>query len=346
MATDLFLAASGWPASAFEAVVPPSCWRGVDAAPGAAIEGPEAVLEFPEWSLRERASHFVPALSLLSDVDPSYRFEMQARAAGAWSPWIGGAAMGPASFAPIAASAPALAAEVDVFIAPAPVDRVRLRLRLRADRVAALLGSPWFVALSAWGGRAWDDRSDAAPRALGRVRLAVPAMSQMEEDAGIRHRICSPTSLAMVLAYWGERAQVAALAAELFHPALDLYGVWLAAIRAAGRRRVAGYLLRFPDWASAAWCLERGMPIIASVRYSAGELTGAAVEATPGHLLVLTGYEADAVLVNDPAAPVAAAVPRRYRFAELCRVWLARAGVGYVLFKPEASGAPRSTPIA
>src|SRR5439155_1477480 len=78
--------------------------------------------------------------------------------------------------------------------------------------------------------------------------------------AVIRMRICSPASVAMVLAYWGERVEVASLAREIFHPALDRYGVWPAAISAAGRHGVAGYLLRFPDWASAAWCLERGLP--------------------------------------------------------------------------------------
>jgi hypothetical protein len=157
----------------------------------------------------------------------------------------------------------------------------------------------------------------------------------MDADEAIRMRICSPVSVAMVLAYWSTRVEVATMAREIFHSGLDRYGVWPAAIRAAGCYGVAGYLLRFPDWPSAAWCLEQGLPVIASVRYGAGELEGAAIPETTGHLLVLTGYEDDAVLVNDPAAATAATVARRYRLDQLCRVWLERTGVGYVLVGPD-----------
>ena len=205
---------------------------------------------------------------------------------------------------------------------------------LRASAVAAAsLTGPWCASLSAW-----SPEVDASP-AAGSARLIVPAFSQMEEDVAIRHRVCSPTCVAMVLAYYGRRVAVADLAREMLHPELDLYGVWPAAIRAASRRGVGGYLLRFPDWPAAAWCLERGMPVIASVRYGAGELTGSAVPETTGHLLVLTGYGGDDVYVNDPAASRASEVARCYRLDELRRVWLARSGIGYVLFAAASSPA-------
>ena len=103
--------------------------------------------------------------------------------------------------------------------------------------------------------------------------------------------------------------------------------------RKHGKRPVPFSAWELPEL-SAAWCLAEGVPIVASVRYGAGELAGAAIESTTGHLLVLTGYDGATVLANDPAAPTAREVPRRYALADLRRVWLERSGVGYVLFKP------------
>jgi hypothetical protein len=335
LATDLFLVSSAWPSDSLARVVPPSCARGVLPAPAITPDRDDLLVTFPEWRPRQPAHRLVPSLSALGPSPLGFRFELSAFAAGAWSPWIAGATVGRAGFAAGTTRSATLVCEIDEFIANPPAERVRMVLRANADGPAASL-SPWCASLSSW--------SPGGEESLGAggARLVVPALSQMEEDATIRHRVCSPTCVAMVLGYYGRRVAVADLAREMFQPELDIYGVWPAAIRAAGRLGIGGYVLRFPDWGAAAWCLERGMPVIASVRYGPGELSDAAIAETTGHLLVLTGYAGDDVFVNDPAAPRASEVVRRYRLDELRRVWLTRSGIGYVLFGATAS--PRDAP--
>ena len=325
MKTDLFLAAAGVDPLVLESAVPPGCLRGIDPAPSAAREGADTLLMLPTWTPRRPATHLLPSFAPLTQAPLAFRFELSARVDGEWSAWAGGATVGAADFAPLPSAVPPLACDVDVFRAARAVDAVRLRVRVRAAASAR-----WIVALSAADEAPPDLRFDAGPP----VRVAVPALSQMEADAVLASRICSPTSVAMVLDYWGRGVAPSALAAEMMHPALDIYGVWPAAVRAAATRGVAGYLLRFPDWTAARWCLARGIPIVASVRYAAGELSGAAITATPGHLVVIVGLDGHTVLVNDPAAPTARSVPRQYRADEFSQVWLARTGVAYVLFDP------------
>ena len=330
MISGLWAALSGLPATAVAAAIPPACRRALDAV-SASVDGDEAIIETPAWPAAG-ATHFVPSFSALTGVPFSVRLELSARVGGAWSAWVAGVGLGPASFAPLA-DAPPLRVDVDVFRAAAPVEAVRLRARVRAPSPAAVAGAPWLLALSAADGVAAPPV--APPARTPAARLTVRTLSQMESDAAIARRICSPTCVAMVLDFWERPVAPAALAAEMFHAGTDLYGVWPAAVMAAGRRGVAGYLLRFPDWASAAWCLAQGLPVIASVRYAAGELRGAAIDQTSGHLIVLTGIDDAHVLVNDPAAPAATSVARRYHLSDLLRVWLDRTGVGYVLFPPQ-----------
>jgi hypothetical protein len=309
------------------------------------VAGGEAVVSLPDWRPRRPARHFVPAFSPLRDGRITFRFELSVLTAAGWSSWAGAAGLGAGTLSPIPTSVAGLASDVDLFVTDSPAERVRLRLRLPA-RDAGAARAPALITLSACEdvAGAVTEAAAAAPRRVPRGSArpghqrarAVPALSQMRAPAALAARICSPTSVAMVLRAWNVRAAPMVLAAEMYHPGLDLYGVWPAAIRAAARRGVAGYLLRFPDWASLSWCLGTGLPVIASVRYRRGELTGAAIAETPGHLLVLVAEDGEDVIVNDPAARDDAAVRRRYRKRELARVWLERAGVGYVLFRPQA----------
>src|SRR5262249_56741360 len=126
-------------------------------------------------------------------------------------------------------------------------------VRGRSRAVAGLLDRPWLVTLSVCDGA--EVRPSSVPP--GRTaRLPVPALSQMEADRAVASRICSPTSVAMVLGYLGAGVSPERLAAEMFHPALDLYGVWPAAVCAAGRRGGLRYPVAFSALAGAAWLAE------------------------------------------------------------------------------------------
>jgi hypothetical protein len=332
--TDLFTVASRIDRDAITRVVPPGCRGESSPPPTATTTESELQFEFPEWRPRVPARHLVPSLSVLTDVVYGARFELSAWMNGTWSPWIASAVVGGVRGAlatPSHSSTAELSCDIDVYTTAVPAERVRLRIRVAAADPRALAAAPWLATLSA---------CDLAPVVSARgvssaVRLSVPPLSQLTAPSEIAPRICSPTSVAMVLGYWGVTVDTLPLAAEIFHPESDRYGVWPAAIQAAGRHGVAGYLLRFPDWSSAAWCLERKLPIIASVRYAGGELTGAAIPETSGHLIVLTGSDGHTVSVNDPAAPPSE-VQRRYALPELERAWLTRTGIGYVLFRLES----------
>lgn len=329
MITDLFTAVSGIDADALAGVIPPACRRETSPIPDRSVAAREIVLHCPEWRPRADTRHLLPSVCVLTEIPYAARFELSVRTGARWSPWVASAIIGPGEFAPMPGVSETLACDIDLYRSRTAVEAIRLRVRMTAPEPRALAAAPCIVSLSAC------DVTPLVPAAPdpAPVRLPVPARSQLDAPADIALRICSPVSVAMVLDYWSEPTAVLSLAAEIFHPPTDRYGVWPAAIRAAGRRGVAGYLLRFPDWSAAAWCLSRQLPIIASITYAAGELTGAPMSETSGHLVVLTGHDGSEVLVNDPVGATRAEVPRRCRLDEIQRVWLERTGVGYVLFR-------------
>jgi len=163
-------------------------------------------------------------------------------------------------------------------------------------------------------------------------RIDVPFRSQRAEDATLSSRICSPTSLAMLLAYRGRQVPTAVVAQRAFDPFHDIYGNWNRAIQAAYSFGIPGRLERIPNWARAQSLLASGQPLIISIAAKPGELRGAPYASTQGHLLVLCGFdEHGRVLVNDPAAATAQAGQLAYAREDLETVWLARGGTSYVL---------------
>lgn len=168
--------------------------------------------------------------------------------------------------------------------------------------------------------------------------LAVPLRRQTDEAPEIAPRICSPTSVTMVLAYSGVERPTAEVAAALYDEEHDVYGNWNRAVQGAFRFGVPGELVRVDDWPAAAAILAEGTPLVISIATKEGQLTGAPYPSTAGHLLVLAGFDGKgAAVCFDPAVPPGDSAPRRYALAELESIWLRRGGVAYRIGRASAS---------
>ena len=164
------------------------------------------------------------------------------------------------------------------------------------------------------------------------LRAEVPgSFSQMEADPAIRRRICSPTALAMAMSRFANAPGWPETVAACYDEATKAYGVWPLAIQWASRHGVLGAVEVFSDWLAPLACLEAGVPLVCSIRFSKDQLKGAPLAQTGGHLVLLYGIEGDQVLVKDPAADSASQVDRRYNAESFTRAWLAHRGAAYVL---------------
>ena len=321
MSNALLLFARGLDEAALQRAVPPSI-RPQQIEP-LAWNGDEFSLELLPSAL-EDALEILPCLSVVHNGEWGYQFALECKAKAGHSSRAVLDPIGSFVGAEASGANEAVAAEIDLLRIHTPIQAATLHLRVQgvAPTAPALLS----VSVRHKG-------TVPVPTLASRdTALAVPTQSQMVLRPELASHVCSPTSVAMLLAYYGHSADVYDVIAEARHQPSGLYGVWPANIHAAARRGLLGYLLHFPSWEAACALLDAGFPIVASVRYEVGELSRAAIERTSGHLLVVRGYAGDTVLVNDPAAKNG--VARAYDLAEFCKIWLERSAIGYVLFPP------------
>lgn len=171
-----------------------------------------------------------------------------------------------------------------------------------------------------------------APGQLSDQRAVTPpARSQMLENPRIAGGICSPVSTAMVLGAHISGLETGPVIRGCFDPITRMYGMWPLAISCAARMGVIGAVELLADWGPVHACLAAGLPLVASIRFKAGELPGAPMPATGGHLVVVHGIEDGQVLVNDPAAPNHGSVSRHYPLEVFGRAWFRHRGATYIL---------------
>jgi hypothetical protein len=177
--------------------------------------------------------------------------------------------------------------------------------------------------------------------------LAVPACSQMVyADGG--EVWCSPTSTSMVLGYWENdpgpcEPRVRAAVAGVYDWLYNGHGNWPFNTAYAATHNLSGHVARFTSMAQAEAWIAAGVPVIISYAWKNGELTGAPIRSSNGHLAVLIGFDAAGnPIVNDPAAPGDATVRRTYQRAQLESLWLEHSGgTVYLIYPP---GWPVPTP--
>jgi len=234
--------------------------------------------------------------------------------------------------------------------------RVSLLRRAGTDRSPAVHSATLMTSSV----QAGDDVATSPTGMRRTVDLKVPRYSQMvhagtypQWDNG-GEAWCSPTSTTMLLRFWGSLPDPQRLEwipdgtpqKPVVHAARYVYdyryegaGNWPFNTAYAGARGLDAYVTRLRSLREAERYIKAGIPLAASVAYGAGELDGAPISSTNGHLMVIRGFTAGGdVIVNDPAAPDRRSVRRIYDRGQFEDVWIpASGGVVYVM---RPSGTP------
>jgi hypothetical protein len=106
---------------------------------------------------------------------------------------------------------------------------------------------------------------------------------------------------------------------------------------------LTGYVTRLYSLSDAEPFIKAGVPLIMSIAFKPGELPGAPIKQTAGHLIVLRGFDKRGdPIVNDPAAANDAATRLVYPRTALENAWSHSGRTAYVSY-PTGYPAPLPT---
>lgn len=232
------------------------------------------------------------------------------------------------------------------------------QLRVNLLRVGA--ASPSLRAIGAMSSRLpdVDDVATSSPGVVadaGGTVLDLPRYSQMIHSGHYPQwgsggqAWCSPTSTSMVLGYYAALPRPEAYAwvpdghpqPWVDHAARSTYdrsydgtGNWpFNTAYAAPLVGGPSFVTRLRSLREAERFVAAGIPLVASISFDSGELDGAPISGTDGHVLVIVGFtESGDVVVNDPAAQQNTGVRRTYDRGQFEDAWLpASGGLVYVI---------------
>lgn len=210
----------------------------------------------------------------------------------------------------------------------APADAYRVRIHFKGD--VDLQG------ISVCGVREpfLYDEKVASRLPQGAHQVAVEPISQMVQAHPDRRRICSPTALCMALNALGFPVSLEKVMRGVFDQTASIYGNWIFNMAYASEVGADAFCRRFSCLEQLKDFVTENSYVLASIAFAENELPGAPLSHTPGHFVVVRGWENNQILVADPAASTAETVCRSYGREEFARAWLKRKqGISYIVRK-------------
>jgi hypothetical protein len=252
--------------------------------------------------------------------------------------------------------------DVDTWKAASSASSYQLQVRLMR-RAGASSASPSVSFVGAMASQVSGVPAVSAPGPARGIVLPVPTYSQMvhrgefSQYGGGGEAWCSPTSTAMVLGYYGRLPSASSygwvgqrtdpwvdeVARRTYDAAYRGTGNWPFNTAYAASRGLSAFVTRLRSLTEAESFIAAGVPVITSVSFSSGQLAGAPISSTAGHLLVVVGFTSSGdVVVNDPAASTGSGVRRTYDRAQFERAWLGGSGGTAYVIHDDAHPLPAS----
>ena len=257
-------------------------------------------------------------------------FAVKVRVDGAWTEWYLLGTLGPEGWAaPISVADENGVVDVDTLRLKKPATASRYRLRFKAGGKPVKLRS---VAVATSDASAPDEPPAFKPGPWVRD-LALSPRSQGEAQEKYRHDICSPTSLVMVLDYWGVKKDLEEVALAAQDRGSQLFGNWPANVAYVGSLGLEGFVARLDSVADLEAEIALGRPVVVSITFDEGQLPNAPIKRTGGHVIVVGGFTPEGdVIAYDPAGKGRDQVRRVYPRAAFHKVWRVRKrGLAYLV---------------
>ncbi len=199
------------------------------------------------------------------------------------------------------------------------------------------------LVLSSFSSRAaYTVRSVPSNRLAWGMDLVVPVRSQMIYPNG-GEVWCSPTTITMLLEYWGNRLgrnladTVPQAVAAVWDKVYDGGGNWVLNTAYLGTKGLSAYVTRLDSLSQAEAYIRQGIPLVVSIKWKLGALQGAKLPSSNGHILLLRGFTKNGdPSTNDPAGKTETKkdIVTVYNRTEFERAWIEHSGGVVYVVKP------------